>query len=304
MNKYILPDIIFRKEFADFSENPFTRMVNYAKNGLKEYKKEYNSNTLSNILKYKEFIEISRLLKESGFREFVPIKGMYLLNTLFYDYSGLRPMSDIDFLFSPNEYKKIALFLKNHPELEPAKGKHSFSEHGFEAYVVKFHNVIIEFHSRITTLPIAGLIDSFFKNTEETETCDGIKITVPKVEYALIAMLMHDYTASSLSNFSVRRLLEFYIVLSCADFDLLKKITSEFCLDRVLDMQLFMIWTMLEKTFFPRDSFKIYKEFCLIEKKNGMFHVKHPWKIHRKIFHGKTLPLGIKNYFASIFRKQ
>ncbi len=299
----IFPEIVLRKEFADFAEDPFVQALEFVRGKNGGFKQKYAATEAENLLKYRDFRKICDALNADGITRFIPVKGMFVFNTIFANYLGLRPMSDIDLLFAPEEHKKLKNFLAKHPEFPPAHGEHSFFEHSSEAFCVISGKTLTELHSQITTVAIPGLIEEIFENTEETTDASGMKMLVPKIEYALIIMLMHDYTAASLLNFSVRRLLEFYIVLSHADMDKLKKIAAKFDFDRVLDMQLFMICTMLEKAFFPRSSFKIREEFGFIEKNRQGFHVKHPWKIHSKIFHGKSLLLGIKNSLGAVIRE-
>lgn len=303
MNNEIFPEIIFRKEFSGFAEAPFVKALDFIRGKNDDFKRKYAATEAENLLKYRDFRKICDALNADGITNFIPVKGMCVFNTIFSKYLGLRPMSDIDLLFAPEEYKKLKNFLAKHTEFPASHGEHSFLEHSHEAFCVISGKTLTELHSQITTMPIRGLIKEIFENIEETTDASGRKMLVPKIEYALVIMLMHDYTAASLLNFSVRRLLEFYILLSHADMDKLRKIAAKFDLDRVLDMQLFMIWTMLEKTFFPKNSFKIREEFGLIETNERRFHVKHPWKIHRKLFHGKSLPLGIKNSVGAILRE-
>ena len=303
MNKEIFPEIVLRKEFSDFEKDPFVRALRFIQGKDDGFKKQYNSVSASNLLKYRDFRRICDALNSEGITRFIPVKGMFVFNTIFSEYQGLRPMSDTDLLFAPEEYKKLKDFFVKHPEFPAAHGEHSFLEHSREAFCVISGKTLAELHSQITTVAIPGLINEIFENIEEITDASGNRMFVPKMEYAPITMLMHDYTASSLLNFSVRRLLEFYTVLNNADLNKVLDIARRFDLDRALDMQLFMIATMLEKTFFPRNAFKIYEEFGSIEKSEGGFLVKTPWKTHRKIFHGKTFPLGMKNYFASMIRE-
>ncbi len=303
MKSAIFPEIVFRQEFAGFAEDPFVQALDFIRGKNGDFKRKYAATEAANLLKYRDFRTICDSLNADGITRFIPVKGMYVFNTIFANYLGLRPMSDIDLLFAPDEYKKLKKFLAKHPEFPASHGEHSFLEHGSEAMCVISGKTLTELHSRITTMPIAGIINEIFENIEEISDASGSRMFVPKTEYAVIVMLMHDYTASSLLNFSVRRLLEFYIVLSNSDLNKVLDIAHRFDLDRALEMQLFMIYTMLEKTFFPRNAFRICEEFGPIEKSARGFHVKHPWKIHRKIFHGKTLPLGMKNYFASMIRE-
>ncbi len=303
MNNEIFPEIVFRKEFAGFAEDPFVKALDFIRGKNDDFKRKYAETEADNLLKYRDFRKICDALNANGIKRFIPVKGMCVFNTIFSNYLGLREMSDIDLLFAPEEYKKLKNFLAKHTEFPASHGEHSFLEHSHEAFCVISGKTLAELHSQITTMPIRGLIKEIFENIEETTDASGRKMLVPKIEYTLLIMLMHDYTAASLLNFSARRLLEFYILLSHADMDKLRKIAAKFDLDRVLDMQLFMIWTMLEKTFFPKNSFKIREEFGFIETNGPRFHVKHPWKIHNKIFHGKTLPLGIKNSVGAILRE-
>lgn len=303
MNNEIFPEIVFRKEFSDFAEDPFVQALDFIQGKNDGFKGKYAATEAANLLKYRDFRKICDALNAEGITRFIPVKGMFVFNTIFSDYLGLRGMSDIDLLFAPEEYRKLKIFLKNHPEFPPSHGKHSFRDRRFEDIDIISGKTLTELHSQITNVAICGLINEIFENIEETADASGIKMLVPKIEYALVIMLMHDYTMPTLVNFSVRRLIEFYILLSHADMSKLREIAEKFDLDRTLDMQLFMIWTMLEKTFFPKNSFKIREEFGFIETNRRGFHVKHPWKIHSKIFHGKSLPLGIRSCIASLLRE-
>lgn len=303
MNNEIFPEIVFRKEFLDFEKDPFVQAIEFIHGKNDDFKKKYNANAASNLLKYTDLRRICDALEKDGITRFVPVKGMFVFNTIFAEYPGLRPMSDIDLLFAPEEYRKLKDFFAKHPEFPPFYGKHEFLEHSGEAVCVMSGKTLVECHSRIITVRIPGLVKEIFENIEEITDPSGNRMFVPKMEYAAIIMLMHDCTPWTLVNFSTRRLLEFYVVLSLSDMNKVIDTARRFDLDRALDMQLFMIATMLGKTFFPRNTFKVHEYFGSIERNSAGFHVKHPRKILLKMFHGKSLPLGMRNYFVSMLRE-
>ena len=136
MNKEIFPEIVFRKEFSGFEKDPFVRAIRFIQGKDDDFKKKYNSISASNLLKYRDFRKICDTLNADGITHFIPVKGMFVFNTIFSEYQGLRAMSDIDLLFAPEEYKKLKDFFVKHPEFPAAHGEHSFLEHSREAFCV------------------------------------------------------------------------------------------------------------------------------------------------------------------------
>lgn len=297
------PEIKFRNEFADFAKDPFVRAINYVQGKDEAFRNQYLLTSATNLVKYRDFCRISHALRDEGIIRFVPVKGMYIFNTLFFDFPGLRSMADVDLLFRPDEYKKLPEFFEKHPEFAPAKGEHSFFEHGCEAKCVISGKTLVELHSRITAVPISGIIDELFENIEEITNADGETMMVPKAEYAAAAMLMHDYTAALFVNFSVRRIIEFYIVLLNLDMKQFRLLCSRFSLDRMLDLQLFLINTMLEDSVFSTDQFRVREEFGCIKKVKGGFCVENPLLLCKALFYGKSRSLGIRNFTVALIKQ-
>ena len=107
MVKNGFPDIEFNNGFESVYDDPYFCAIQYIKGKNPEFRSQYSANEASNILKYKQLCKISSMLRNEGFSKFMPVKGMYLLNTLFSDSFGIRNMADIDILVHRDEFAKI-----------------------------------------------------------------------------------------------------------------------------------------------------------------------------------------------------
>jgi len=302
----IFPDIVFNSGFEVIYDDPYFCAVQYIKGKNTEFKSHYLANEASNILKYKQLCKISSMLKNEGFSKFIPVKGMYLLNTLFFDHPGIRAMADIDIIVHRDEFKKIPEFIKKYPELEyksnfPLKIRKYFGED-----ISFFYNsTLIELHSKITLVNFPGLIEEIFENSEEKQNPDGQTFLAPTLEHAAIIMLLHDYSRGDFSDLNFKRIIEFYIVITNCDLKKLKVIAKKLGLDTMLDCHLFLIRTMIKDPHFDRYDFKIIEEFGLVEKDESMhrFKVENPFKLRKVLYKKRWKYLIMRNIPAEIFKK-
>lgn len=302
----VFPDIMLRKEFAGFQSDPYFRAILYLFGKDHEFKTHYLANEASNILKYKQLCKISSLLKDHGISKFMPVKGMYLLNTLFSDSFGIRNMADIDILVHPDEFKKLPRFLRKHPEMKLKSNFHPFLRRFFgEDFAITYNETVIELHSNIALIQFREFMKEVFENIQIISTPDKNDFSVPQIEYAAMIMLIHDYTRDDFIDLTFRRLIEFYIVISNCDFEKLKNIAKKHGLDTMLDCHLFMIWTIIEKPNFSRYDFKIIEEFGLIEKAENekQFCVNDKMALQRVLYGKRWKYLRLRNLSAELFKR-
>jgi hypothetical protein len=245
------------------------------------------------------------MLKKSGFKNFMPIKGIWLFNNTFREFQGIRQMADVDLLFSKDEFVKLPEFIGKCSGFElKSEGSLKLRSRFAEEISVIFKNVLIEMHSNITLVSFPGLITEIFNNSV-IENIDGVEVLNPPVEYALIIMLLHDYSRADFVDLTVARLLEFFIVLRTADIEKLKKIADQFGLQKMLESHLFMVFTMLENTESLRDNFSVCLEHGMIEKDGGSkaFSISDPQKFQKFIYGKRYWKLFLRNTAAGIFKK-
>ena len=305
MKKLNFKDISFRKEFKDFENDKYFRMVQYLSGDGIDLRKEFVNNEASNIIKYHAYRKFHGILVENGFTNFMPVKGIWLFNNTFHEFQGIRQMADIDLLLAKDEFLKLSGFIGEIPELElKSKGSLKLRSHFAEEISVIYRNVLIEMHSDITLVSFPGLLENIFSNSEILET-DGIKIFNPPAEYALIIMLLHDYSRADFADLTVSRLLEFYIVLRTADIEKLKKIAGCLGLERMLESHLFMVFTMLENTESVRKHFTVRLEHGMIEKgrDSQVFSISNPRKFQQFIYGKRYWKLFLRNTAAGMFKK-
>lgn len=302
----LFPDIEFNNGFESVYDDPYFCAIQHIKGKNPGFLKQYISNEASNILKYKQLCKISSMLKNEGFSKFMPVKGMCLLNSLFFDHPGIRAMADVDILTDKDEFAKLPEFIKKHPEFKytsnfPLNIRKFFGED------ISFHfnSTLIELHSKITLVSFPGLIEEIFENSEEKQNPDGQTFLTPTLEYAAAIMLLHDYSRGDFADLTFKRIIEFYIVMSNCDFKKLKNIAKEHGLDTMLDCHLFLIWTMIKNPEFDRYNFKIIEEFGLIEKDGSMhrFKVTNPFKLSKELYKKRWKYLKMRNIPAGIFKK-
>jgi len=298
-------EIYLKEKFKHFESDPYFKMVRYLAGAGPDLKKEYVNNEASNILKYQAFKEFQKLLKESGFKKFMPVKGIWLFNNLFREFQGIRTMADVDFLFHASEFAKLPEFINGMSEFKlSSKGSLKLRARFAEEISVIYRKVLIEMHSKITLVSFPGLIEEIF-NSSEIENIDGVEVLNPSIESALIIMLLHDYSRADLADLTVARLLEFYIVFGTADVEKLKSTTKRLGLERMLESHLFMIFTMFENTEKLKGLFKVHPEHDLIESSQGktVFTVSDPVKFQKFIYGKQYKKLFLRNAAAEVFKK-
>jgi len=301
----IFPEIQFHADFKDFEKDPYFQALQFVKGSNPGYKTDYVSNEASNILKYKQLSVFSNLLNKSGFSKFMPVKGMYLLNNLFSPFPGIRQMADIDILMHPDEFKKIPVFIKKHPEIELKSNFHPALRRFFaEDFSFVFNDTVIELHSEITLVSFPGFVKEMFEHSTLIKNPDKMVFLTPEIEYMTTLMLLHDYARNDFSDLNCKRLLEFYLVLGQCDFEKLFRITKKYGLDKMLDCHLFILYTIIKTPFFKRSDFSIDVSFGYIEKhpRYNSFIVADPLKL-RKVLYGKRWKyLRTRNLAAETFK--
>jgi hypothetical protein len=301
----VFPEIILRKEFAGFRSDPYFKALEFLKGNDPSYKTVYVSTEAANIIKYRELCRVSSKMKESGFSKFMPVKGMMLLNTLFFDFPGIRQMADIDILVHPDEFGKVPELINRNNDF---KYKSNFPLHirkyFGEDISFYFNSTLVELHSRITLVKFPGLIEEIFEKSEEKKNPDKETFSAPPLEYAAIIMLLHDYSRDDLVDLTFKRLLEFYIVIYSCDLKKIKGIAQKYGLHTMLNCHLFLIWTMLENTFFDRYDFKIIEEFGFIERHATLnsFKVSKPSKLRKAVYGKRWKYLKMRNIAAGAFK--
>lgn len=301
----VFPDIMLRKEFAGFQSDPYLKAIGFIKGGQPSFKGGYVATEAANIIKYSHLRKITSKMKESGFSKFMPVKGMMLLNTLFSDFQGIRQMADIDILVHPDEFGKVAEFVNNNQEFNYKSNYPVFLRKYFgEDISFYFDSTLVEIHSRITLVKFPGLIEEIFEKSEEKSNPDGEIFIVPPLEYAAVIMLLHDYSRGDFADLTFKRLLEFYIVAGNCDLQKLKSIAEKYGLEQMLNCHLFLIWTMLDNTFFDRYDFKIIEEFGLITKHERLncFKVEKPYNLQKALYGKRWKYLKMRNIAAGVFK--
>lgn len=305
MKEGIFPQFKFRSEFKDIEKDQYFRMITCAGNYDEELRTLSLNNEASNLLKYRVFKDFVLLLQKNGLKDFIPLKGMWLFNTLFNEFQGLRTMIDIDILFSRDEFRKIPAFLKKNPGLYVKTPGSPFLRSFFaEEQSVIVDSILVEMHSDITLIKNRGLIKEIFNESSEFENSDGLKFKVPSIEHGLMLMLLHDYSREDLADLTVKRLLEFYIVLYNCDMKKVLETANRHGLSKMLDCHLFMLYAMMEEPFFERSSFKVHEIFGCIERPAGSnkFTVSSPRKLCKTLYGRKWYLLKMRNLAASVFK--
>lgn len=305
MKKQKFKDINFRENFKDLESEKYFRMVRYLAGSGPDLKTEYINNEASNIIKHHAFRDFHVMLKKSGFKNFLPIKGIWLFNNTFREFQGIRQMADVDLLFSKDEFVKLPEFIEECSEFDlKSKGSLKLRSRFAEEISVVSKNVLIEMHSNITLVSFPGLIAEIFNNSE-IENIDGVEVLNPPVEWALVIMLLHDYSRADFADLTVARLLEFFLVLRTADIEKLKNTASQFGLKRMLESHLYLIFTMLENTESLREHFTVSPLYGMIRKGSGSkaFSISDPQKFQKFIYGKRYWKLFLRNCAAGIFKK-
>lgn len=305
MKEKIFPQFKLRSEFKDLEKEPYFRMVSSAGKHDEELRTLSLNNEASNLLKYRVFKDFILLLQKNGFNNFIPLKGSWLFNTLFSDFTGLRTMADIDLLFSEDEFRQIPSFLKKNPELYvKTKGSPFLRSLFAEEQSVIVDSILVEMHSDITLVRNSSLMKEMFNESSEFENSDGLKFRVPSIEHGLMLMLLHDYSREDFADLTVKRLLEFYVVLYNCDMKKVLETASRHGLSKMLDCHLFMLYAMMEEPFFERSSFKVDETFGCIERPSGLnkFTVSAPRKLQKTLYGRKWYLLKLRNLAAAVFK--
>jgi hypothetical protein len=95
---FILPDISFNRDFHKGYNNSFVRQLLFSGDDTSDDIKEARAaNEKEAIIREKHLSDTLSFLQKQGISA-LPLKGLYLLKTIFKDLPGLRTMADIDIL--------------------------------------------------------------------------------------------------------------------------------------------------------------------------------------------------------------
>jgi len=299
-----IPNLTPRPPFTEAAEDTYLRMATAlrAATGDPSLLPEplalrYQHALAQNILKEKVFFTVSSHLRDHGVTPF-PIKGMYLLQTLYRDIPGIRPMVDIDLLVTPHDFHTLPSIIRENTRWHPCK-KRFLSLRPYLAIDISFltEETLIEVKRNLILMPLLDL-QPFF-DAAEPVIIAGKTTYHLRFEHAALLYLLHHIGDHLLHyrRIEPRHLAEFSMIL-CAMGEIapFRDLCRSHHLEHWYDLMMFLIYTFFEQPVVTPNDFTIHSAFSVIEKKSGgKLGISSSWRLAVFLYRSWSIPLALRN---------
>ncbi len=260
----------------------------------------YRHNLAQNIVKEKAFFSVSNHLKERGLHP-IPIKGMYLVQTLYRDLPGIRPMVDIDLLVSLADFRKLPALIRENPAWHPVMERW-LEMRSFLAADIAFvtEHTTVEIKRNLLLVPLVDFRPVF--DEAETVFVSGMPVAVPRFAHALLLCLLHHIgDLLHYRRIEPRHLAEFSVMLaSFGDIAVFRETCRAFRVERWYDLMLFLLYTFFEHPVVTPADFIIHPVFSRIERKGqGLLGCERTFPLLFFLYRKRVFPLLFRN--AALF---
>ena len=235
----MLPDISFRREFNKGYNDSFVRhLLSINDTASEEMQKEYATNEKEAIIREKHLSDAISFLQKEGIPA-IPLKGLYLLKTIFKDLPGLRTMADIDILVKKEDYKRAKKILKSFGETR------SFTENSYcysriyHEFVVKYGGSTIEIHRGQSVFDLFKMeYSDFFRAGESVVDNYGVEIFLPPIEMMIIFYLVHDFSdgLDSLQPLSYEKITRMFILFHNGDREKIDTLAKKYNITHLVQL--------------------------------------------------------------------
>ena len=309
MAEFKIPLLLFNDNFKDGYEDVFVRLLlklqmetspddfskypseiqDDIKNDLSEISNQYTMIMANNMIRERVFDRVADHLLKNGIKEFLPLKGTYLLKTFFKDHTGLRWMCDVDILVRKEDYFKSKEVLEKTGNVGVRLKDRPIYSKIFSDYPVHINGTLVEIHRG------KGAVDLFkIKYSDFFEA--AVNNIVPP-EYMAVFYLLHDMSdgLATYQPLNFRKVVTMYILMNNVDMEKMMDLTKKYGMKELLDIYMFLLDEVFagHKRFNPSPMFITRR----IEKGDGhaLFKFKYgdtffKFFVFRKTLLRKTLP--------------
>ncbi len=284
----IIPSIKFREPFSAGNSVLYVEMVNkFALNEEPDSSKATSATVIQNMMKEKKLAQFIRELKKFGITRFVPIKGIYLLQTIYKETPGIRGMGDVDLILDKKDYyKAISLFEKNsfpHFKYSP---KRIFHHIRFYEYKVSVEKDLIELHHKLSVVNFFQIPwEKIGKTDFSTAKLYGEELLLPSLEEEFLISLVHSF----FHKMPYHHLAELFVMFSNCDKKKVAELSEKWGTDHIYNLLLFLFYTALEGSSISPNDFVIKPYFRKIKQsKDREFPFVFAGLCWKKFFYRKS----------------
>ncbi|MCK5808693.1 nucleotidyltransferase family protein [bacterium] len=236
---FVLPDLSFNRDFHKGSNNSFVRQLLSIDNSASEETRQiYATNEKEAIVREKHLSDVISFLHKEGIRA-IPLKGLYLLKTIFKDFPGLRTMADIDVLVEKRDFSKSKRVLTKFGALKPFADGHYCYSKIYHEFSVKYSGSTIEIHRGQSVFNLFKMdYSDFFREGESIVDNYGVEIFLPPIEMMIIFYIVHDFSdgLSSEQPLSYEKMSRMLTLLHNADRIKLTSLAKKYGVSTLLNL--------------------------------------------------------------------
>jgi len=228
----------------------------------------YKDTMIHNIVKEKKFSAVASELNRQGVKT-IPLKGMYLLQTLYRDYPGIREMCDVDILIPREKFKVSKKFLGKRWQLLPSRKNRPLYNYFYHEYGLTVDRDLIEVHRGQSPIDLFQIdYGSFFLNGTVTTNSYKAEFLLPPLEYMAIFSMVHDFSNgfSAAKHLGYRHLTEIYFMIYFAGIEKVRNLSIKFGVEHLLNLYLFLIFSVVQEPFFSSSEFEVKALYSFITK--------------------------------------
>lgn len=247
-----------------------------------ELKKFYTAVTGQNVIMEHAYDLVKAELNKNGIKDVVPLKGVYLLKTIFNPYPGLRRMCDVDILVRKEDYERSKEILDKKFDVGVRDEKRPLYSRIFSDYPVMVRDTLVEVHRG------RGVWDLFKINYNDFfEAGEG---NLPSPEYMTAFYLLHDLSdgLNSFQPLNYRKIVTLYLLLANLELSKLEELLRKYRMIELLDIYLFLLHEVFKDVRFEkRENFitgRIVKG-----KGNNLFEFSHGETMFKLLVFRKTI---------------
>ncbi|HOW51064.1 MAG TPA: nucleotidyltransferase family protein [bacterium] len=269
-----IPDLTPRKPFLEAAGDPYIRMMQAlrAVEGDPARLPEplslrYQHNLAANLMKEKVFFSVVKRLNDHGITDIAPLKGILWLQTLYRDISGVRTMCDVDILLRKKDYSPSRRILAPIARVHGSQSRRPILNALFHEYSAVIGDTLVEIHRGQHPMDLFSVdYDDLFLHAVPCEE-RGLRYRKISPEHALIFSLIHDLSAGFAYPFvSWRHLAEMRLLLAHVSLTAVRDLAVRYDMEELLDLYLFLLYTLFEEPGLTTDQFRIRPWFAGIIK--------------------------------------
>ncbi len=256
--RMFIPDLSFNDSFENGYKNPFVSQLlivqketspdifdmypkpvkQYIVSSEMKLRKEYKKNEISNMIREKYLSEVTAVLHSKNI-DSVPLKGVWLLHTLFKDYTGLRKMSDIDILVKKKDFASSGNCLASIGTVQGLFNKKRCYSSLSHEFSLLYKSAVVEIHRGQSALDLFAVhYEDFFENGTTITDRYGTRLFVPSVEMMTLFYLFHDVSDGihGFQPMTYEKMARMLLLIKSCDYDNLLSLLNKYKIKHMLSL--------------------------------------------------------------------